>query len=432
MRCTLQEVFEAHWDAFAAGRTLHPRERRAAWCIRQCFTAAMGSHLLVCPQGHVQQLQYHACRHRSCPRCAQAPRRAWIDAELQRLLPCPHFHAVFTLPHELLPLWAFNRRAMADLLMSCVRESLLQMLASPRHGGFVPGLLMALHTWGRDLSYHPHVHCLLSAGGLDPRGRFKPLGTRWLLPLAPLRKFFAGKLLAGLKALLASPEFMLPPRQPLAHWHACIGSLYGRHWNIEIQPPYGHASGVALYLARYVKGGPLPADRPLFIDPHGLVRMPYFEHRTQRRKTLCLPAAEFIERVLWHAPPDGLHLVRRAGLYSAALRAQHRQVLQQLRPAPLPMPALPPPLASHAPLHDPQPPRCPLCNAVLQIAPPALRFGPRDQISLALAPSLTPALARPGPTQRSNGHPVAKAGRAPPPSYSRLRATGLGHRMPLN
>jgi hypothetical protein len=432
MRCTLQDVFDEHFDAFAAGRTLHPRERRAAWCIRHCFTAAMGSHRLVCPNGHFSQVQYHACRHRSCPRCADAPRRAWIDAELQRLLPCPHFHAVFTLPHDLLPLWAFNRRVMADLLMRCVRESLLQMLATPRHGGVVPGLLMALHTWGRDLSYHPHVHCLVSAGGLDPLGRFKLLRLRWLLPLPALRKFFAGKLLAGLKALLARPDFVLPPRQPLAHWHACIGSLYGRHWNIEIQPPYAHASGVALYLARYVKGGPVPADRPLSIDARGLVRMPYFEHRSQRRNTLCLPAAAFIERVLWHAPPDGLHLVRRAGLYAAALRVQHRQLLQQLRPAPLPARALPLPPASHALLQEPQAPRCPQCHAPLQLAPPALSPRRRDQISLALEHPLTPAPARPGPTQRSNGHPVAKAGRAPPPRYSRLRAAGLGHRMPLN
>ena len=408
MRCTLQDVFVEHFDAYAAQRVLHSRERRAAWSIRHCFTAAMGTHLLVCPNGHFQQLQYHACRHRSCPRCAQAPRCAWIDAELQRLLPCPHFHAVFTLPHELLPLWAFNRRLMADLLMNCVRESLMQMLATPRHGGIVPGLLMALHTWGRDLSYHPHVHCLLSAGGLDDQDRFKPLSQRWLLPLPPLRKLFCGKLLAGLKQLVASAEFILPPRQPLEHWLDCIRGLYAKHWNIEIQPPYSHASGVALYLARYVKGGPIPADRPLSMDSSGLVRMPYFEHRSQRRMTLCLPASQFIERVLWHAPPDGLHLVRRAGLYCSALRAQHQRLLEQLhQPAPPPQLQT---LASHALPDNPNAPRCPHCSAVLQLARCSPPQAPDDQISLALRSLPTPPPAHLGPTQRSTGPPAVWPG----------------------
>jgi Putative transposase/Transposase zinc-binding domain len=431
MRCTLQDVFAEHFDAFAAQRPLHLRERRAAWCIRHCFTASMGSHLLVCPQGHFQLIQYHACRHRSCPRCAEAPRRAWIDAELQRLLPCPHFHAVFTLPHELLSLWTFNRRAMADLLMNCVRESLLHMLASPRHGGIVPGLLMTLHTWGRDLSYHPHVHCLVSAGGLDFEARFKPLPQRWLLPLPPLRKLFAGKLLAGLKALLAQADFVLPPQQPRSFWLDRISGLYNKHWNIEIQPPYGHAQGVALYLAHYLKGGPIPAERPLFIDRRGNVRMPYFEHRSQRRKTLCLPAAQFIERVLWHVPPGGQHLVRRAGLYCAALRDQHREMLDQLRPLPLPAPP-PRALAAHDFTYTDAAPRCPRCNAVLLPATAALPAPQPDQISIAQR-SLWPSTAvHLGPTQRSSGHLMGKPARAPPPDDFRLRPAGLAHQMPLN
>ena len=422
MRCSMQDIFERHFDDYARQRSLHPRELRAAWCIRHCFTPAMGCHLLECPNGHFRFQQCHACRHRSCPRCANAPRQAWIDAELQRLLPCPHFHAVFTLPHELLPLWAFNRQALANLLMSCVRESLMQLLACPRFGGIVPGLLMALHTWGRDLSYHPHVHCLVSAGGLDSSGHFKPLGTRWLLPLPPLRKLFCGKLLAGLQLLLASPDFSLPPHQPLELWLRCIRALYRKHWNIEIQPPYSHASGVALYLARYIRGGPVPADRPLSLDRHGLVRMPYFDHRSQRRLTLCLPAEQFIQRILWHAPPPGLHLVRRAGLYAAALREQHALLAQQLRPELRPQSLPPPqhPLASLPPPHDSTAPRCPRCNAVLLPASAASHTPARDQISLDLAHRTRSTAVPLGPTTvRPDIRQPAALSRN---DYSRLRA----------
>lgn len=413
MRCSLQQIFCNHFDDYASTHRLHPRESRAAWCIRHCHTAVMGQHVLACPSGHFEQIQYHACRHRSCPRCAAAPRRQWIDAQLQRLLPCPHFHAVFTLPHELLDLWAFNRRSMIDLLMQCVRQSLLQLLASPRHGGIVPGLLLALHTWGRDLSYHPHVHCLVSAGGLDDDGHWKALRRRFLLPLRPLQAMFRGRMLGGLKHLLDAGALTLPPNLCAATCASLIKRLYSKHWNIEIQPPYQGPTGVALYLARYVKGGPIPADRPVSIDTAGFVRMAYTDHRDHRTKTLRLPVHDFIARVLWHAPPAGVHCVRHAGLYNSALKTQHAQARSQLQPAAQPAPPLAPQPPSHA---SPQPASartCPTCQRALL---------PRAQLTIALqnansirqAPSPRAHAVHLGPTQRSNGHPTGRASRAPP------------------
>ena len=333
MRCSLQDIFDAHFDSYAQQHTLHPRESRAAWCIRYCGTATIGSHTLACPEGHFEQVQYHACRHRSCPRCAGRPRQLWLDSQLARLLPCPHFHVVFTLPHVLLPLWSFNRAAMATLLFDCVRDSLLDLMADPKRLGVRPGLLMALHTWGRNLSQHPHIHCLLSAGGIDPLGQWKAGSSTFLLPLKPLQILFRGKLLARLKALLLAQQLHLPPAQGLPHWLSTIGQLYLKHWNIEIQAPYDHARGVALYLARYVKGGPVPKDRMLSLDSKGLVRMGYTDHRDGRAKTLCLHAHEFIARVLWHAPPKGLHTVRYGGLYSCAVPAQYLAAVAALASA---------------------------------------------------------------------------------------------------
>lgn len=436
-RCTLQEIFEQHFDAFACTRTLHPRELRAAWCIRHCFTAAAGAHAVLCPAGHFQQLQYHACRHRSCPRCAGAPRRAWIETELQRLLPCPHFQVVFTLPHELIALWAFNRQAMAGILFDCARTSLLQLMAQPRHGGVVPGLLMALHTWGRTLSYHPHLHCLISAGGLDEHQHWKPTSSTFLLPLQPLRAIFRGKLLARIKALLADAQFVPPPLHTLDHWQGLLRQLHRQHFNIEIEPPLrspvpAGPKPAALYLARYVKGGPISAERPLQLDAKGMVRMPYTDHRDGRTKTLCLPAQQFIERVLWHAPPRGQHGVRHAGLYSASLRKHHARVHQTLRPCtPTPTaPAMQPALSEHVTTNAtacanviaapaPAPSRttssCPICHARLV---PRRSFTPRStsgQISKAAALQPFPRSPTLGPTGRSTGPPTA--GRPSQPAY---------------
>ena len=360
MRCSMQEIFEAHFDSYAKQHSLHPRESRAAWCIRNCGTGAFGSQTLACPEGHFEMVQHHSCRHRSCPRCSARPRQLWIDAQLQRLLACPHFHAVFTLPHVLLPLWSFNRAEMASLLFDCVRDSLLELMADPKRLGVRPGLLMALHTWGRNLSQHPHVHCLISAGGIDQKGQWKPGCAGFLLPLKPLQILFRGKLLARLKALLAGERLRLPPAQGLPHWQSTIRQLYVAHWNIEIQPPYDHARGVALYLARYVKGGPVPKDRPLSLDSRGLVRMGYTDHRDGKAKTLCLQAHEFIARVLWHAPPKGLHTVRYGGLYSCAATAQYQAASAALQ-------STTPPARSSSPANHPSAVAmaCPTCQRPL-------------------------------------------------------------------
>lgn len=343
-----QAVFQRFFADYAASRSLHPRELRAAQCIRDCGTLAMGAHVLSCPSGALEQLQFHACRHRSCPRCARTSRSLWADAQLQRLLPCPHFHVIFTLPHELLPLWAFNRSRFLPLFMRCVRESLLELMGSPRFLGVTPGLIMSLHTWGRTLSHHPHVHCLLTAGGLSHDGRWLACREGWLLPVKALQQLFRGKLLHALRSSLhlgwALPEHCAE----LPLWLSLIRQLYRKHWNIEIRPPYDHGRGVLLYLARYAKGGPVPSHRCLDLDGH-TVRMPYLDHRDHQLKTLTLSTDEFISRVLWHAPPRGLHTTRHAGLYTAARRRDHQRAQHQLAlspsPTPWPRPHPPPPPA---------------------------------------------------------------------------------------
>ena len=365
MRCSLQDVFAAHFDTYAQQRSLHPRQWRAAQCIRSCYTAACGSHFVTCPQGHFSHEQFHACGHRSCPRCADTTRAAWIDAELGRLLPCPHFHVVFTLPHELLSLWEFNREVFIRMLFDSVRLSLLQLLADPRHLGATPGLLMSLHTWGRDLSHHPHVHALVSAGGLTPDLRWRPTRAGFLLPLKPLRRLFAGKLLAALRAALAEDALRLPPQQPRTHWQTLLRTLYRKHWNIQINPAYDSGRSVTLYLARYAKGGPLPKQRALSMNATS-VSFEYTDHRDNRSKQMTLEPHAFISRILWHAPPKGVHTVRHAGLYATAAKRHHRSASVALT-----LPKFPALIESdsHSQNHAPRSnsaPLCPVCNNPLE------------------------------------------------------------------
>jgi hypothetical protein len=404
MRCSLQEVFAEHFDAYAQGRTLHPRESRAAWCIRHCFRPELGYHVLECVQGHHRVAQFHACRHRSCPRCAARPREQWLAAQLSQLLPCPHFHVVFTLPHELITLWQFNRSWFNQLLFDCVRLALLQLCADARHLGATPGLLMALHTWGRTLSHHPHVHCLVSAGGIAADAQWRSCRAGFLLPLRPLQHLFRGKLLAALRQALREQRLKLPaPAEPL-HWLGLIKSLYRKHFNIQINPPYAHGRAVAMYLARYVKGGPLAADRALTLHA-STVAFPYVDHRDQQRKTLHLHVHEFIARVLWHAPPRGQHTVRRAGLYASAQQRQHSCALGALHPTSPPRPELA--TGSHSTISTPSPLSCPICRQPLhkRFFAPSRRL-PLHQLG-EFSKTSTPPAEHLGSTLRSTGRPTA-------------------------
>ena len=422
MQATLQDVFQQHFGQYAKGRVLHPREYRAAYCISQCYQPALGMHVLACAQGHVNSTQYHACGHRTCPRCAGAARQQWLTSQLSKLLPCPHFHVIFTLPHVFLALWQFNRAVLAQLLFDCARSSLLDLCADARHLGAMPGLLMALHTWGRNLSHHPHMHCLVSAGGLDNSGQWRACRPNFLLPLEPLRRLFRGKLLCALQRALANKQLNLPPLQDSAYWQSVINLQWHTHWNIQINQPYAHGRGVAIYLARYVKGGPLGSDRRLHLTGN-TVSFAYFDHADAKRKNLTLTAPEFISRVLWHAPPKGQHTVRHAGLYASAHLRQHQLAFQCL--APTPPPPQPLTLASHAiNTQTPTHPVCSVCAAPLRrlfVRPPMHQSGE----------FFKPDATRPshlGPTGRCNGH--LTGGRATPPKNCQRGPPAC--QMPLN
>ena len=146
--------------------------------IGDCRTAALGGHVKACRCGHLQKVWYNSCKHRSCPQCAFLEIEKWLYRQKQRLLNCDHYHVVFTVPAELNDIWGLNRKQFANLLFTSVRDSLLKLLADPKYLGARPGLIMALHTWGKTLIVHPHIHCLVTGGGLTTEGEWKTVRKR--------------------------------------------------------------------------------------------------------------------------------------------------------------------------------------------------------------------------------------------------------------
>lgn len=419
MKVSLQSIFQEHFAQYRSEHRLPLRALRAASCISDCRTPRLGGRVLRCPEDHISEVHYNACRHRSCPRCAAAPRQQWLAAQAARILPCEHYHVVVTLPHELHPLWEFNRAKLNQLLLDCTRQSLLELCADPRFVGATPGLLMSLHTWGRTLSRHPHVHCLITAGGMDSSGTWRACRNGYLVPVRALQSLFRGKLLQALRVALKARRIELPPQDDELLWSRRLAALYRKHWNIHIGDRYEHGRGVMLYLARYVKGGPLSAERALDSD-HRQVSFRFTDHRDGQRKTLRLHVQEFIARVLTHAPPRGQHMVRYCGLYATqakVLRERSRDLLVpatdfELRTAPLAC-------------HDPavlSPIVCPKCSLPLRPVQSLLPAHRGGEFSIAGERSGQTAS---GPTQRSSGHPTAL-------SFSGLRRPSVGRRAPLN
>lgn len=411
MHTTQQQLMQRYFEEVARQGPVCDRERRAAYAISACGTRALGAHVLSCPEGAYEQLQFHACRHRSCARCGAVAQQRWAEQELGRLLPCEHHHVVFTLAHELIDLWSYNRAEFTALLMRSAREALLQTLADPRILGAVPGIVLNLHTWGRNLSRHPHVHCLVSAGGVDARGRWRATRRNWLAPVKALRSRYKRLLLQGISQGLRQ-GWAPPEGSDLAHWHKLLKGLWrNKHWNIEISDTYEHGRGVVLYLARYAKGGPLPRSRPLELDENGNVSFQYQDHRSQRIQTQHLSAQQFVRRLLWHAPAPRQHTTRHAGLYNSNRREHYAQACAHLRQPeqPWPRPRTP---ATPTPATP-----CPHCGKSL------LRTrrlgGLKRQVQRAhhggeFSPQEADATAERGSTRRSNGPSSANSGRAPP------------------
>lgn len=325
----------------------------------RCRTPALGGHVLGCSAGHVAGVWYNSCRHRSCPQCSKLQIDRWLEGWRERLLPCDHYHVIFTLPHDLLELWQHNRRRLTDLLFRAVQATLFEMLGDARHLGAKPGVIAALHTWGRTLTLHPHLHCLVTGGGLAADGWRQRRGG-YLLPVRAVKALYRGKFMALLRADLEKDRLVLPDDGSEVASSNLLRRLYAKSWNVRIQERYAHGHGVVEYLARYVRGGPI-RNRSLVSATRSSVVFSYRDHRDQRRKQMRLPGDEFLRRLFWHVPEPRSHVVRLYGLYARNARAVCASCRQELA-----LRGDPPPRARKRPAADiPSPRVCEICGRPL-------------------------------------------------------------------
>src|SRR6516165_913332 len=373
------DILRAHGEAYAAH---HPVTALQAAVMRRlvaCRTAALGGHVDACSRCGYTRVSYNSCRDRHCPKCQGVKRAAWLEARLERLLPVEHFHVVFTLPVALHPLVLHHPRRLYDLLFQAASQTLLTLAADHKRLGAQIGLTAILHTWGQNLLFHPHLHCVVTGGGLSPDGSHW-IATRpgYLLPVKVLARLFRGKFLAGVKeaydagqlsfagsvAALAEPE-------AFRRW---LDALYRQDWVVYAKPPFGGARQVFRYLGRYSHRVAIANSRLLGLeDGQVLFRWKDYadDHRT---KVMRLTADEFIRRFLLHVLPKRFVRIRHYGLLAGrnvnTRLAYCHQLLADTAPAALT--ANKP--AWLEPYHwlEPQPIFCPHCHGPLVQRPLAV------------------------------------------------------------
>jgi hypothetical protein len=328
MEATLQSIFRKELEGYQQDHGLSVDQHQAARAIMACQTKSLGHETWGCLEDGHREEQPHSCRHRSCPRCQRAYTHRWLEKTQARLLACDHYHVVFTLPHELNELWQCNRQWSTDQLFKASAETLNQLLKDDRYLGADVGLIASVHTWGRTLSFHPHVHVLVTGGGLCG-DQWRVLKKDFLLPVGVLKAKFRGKWLSWLNAAYAQGDIKLPSHWCEADWKRTLRQIARKSWNVRIQGPYRHGSGVVNYLSRYVHGGPIKDHRLVKADAKDVI-FRYRDSRDGKEKPMTLKTEIFISRVLWHVPVKGQHNVRYYGLYVPGAKAKRERIREQL------------------------------------------------------------------------------------------------------
>ena len=319
-RPDLADIVRAADAEFAAHRSLTGEQRTALAAIARCRTPVLGGQVTVCAAcGHTRSV-YRSCRNRHCPKCSTLAKERWLQARQSELLPVDYAHVVFTLPHALNGVARRHPRLVYDALFAAASATLLEFAQDPRHLGADPGIVAVLHTWSQTLGLHIHLHCIVSAGGLDPTGRrWLKTPRGFLFPVRALSRVFRAKYLEQLQTRAARRLGQHPP----IDLEGLARTLRAHEWVVYAKAPPAGPQRVLDYLARYTHRVALTNDRILSFDGKTIrLRWRDSAHRN-RKRVLTLDRDIFLDRFLLHVLPRGFKRVRHYGLLAPA-RKQRR------------------------------------------------------------------------------------------------------------
>ena len=316
VRPTVGDIFRRYGAEYRQSYSLTPDQSKVLHAIETCRTAALGGHRRVCDSCGSEVLHFNSCRNRHCPGCQALPQALWIARREERILPVQYFHVVFTQPAELRPLVYRNPRKLYALLLRSAAQTLLELGRDPNRLGAQLGVTTVLHTWTRELGFHPHAHCVVTAGGLAMQGspRWIHLPGEYLFPVQVMGQLFRGKYLSGLRALYEAGKLRVPRSVKSdfdGYFKTLLDKLYDMDWNVYSKAPFAGAKQVFQYLGQYTHRVAISNHRILRCDEDGVC------FKTRDGKSITLPPQIFIRRFLMHVLPRGFVKIRHYGLMAS-------------------------------------------------------------------------------------------------------------------
>lgn len=365
---TLADLLRRHWPEYVrhiggAGKVPAPHWR-AVEAVLSCGTPRLGGHVHACTDCKTERFVYHSCNHRACPRCGGRDQQLWAARQQARRLPVPYFMVTFTVPEQLRPFFRRYDRIAYKLLFAAAPGAIKDLFADPKHFGGQAGFTAVLHTWTRQMQFHPHLHLLVPAAALaeDGCGALRAKHPDFLLPHAPLARRYRERFLSGLREKHPALYADLAPR------------IRGVDWNVNLQAA-GRGKKAIRYLAAYVNKSAFSESRLDGYDGQGRIRLRWRDSKDGKSKTIALEPREFIRRWLQHVLPKGLTRLRHYGYLSAAAVKAYRRLRFMLGGAQFAVE-----------LPETEPMRCPCCDGFME----RLR-----KIQPARGPPLSSALLRP-------------------------------------
>ena len=301
----VQDVFTQYGAAYRRSHKLSLTQYKTMNAIQNCRTSWLGGHMDKCPSCGYEKPSYNSCRNRHCPKCQTLSKERWIDSRKADLLNIGYFHVVFTVPQELNSLIYSNQQDCYNLMFRCVAETLQELASDKKYLGAAIGHTAVLHTWGQNLCFHPHIHCIVPSGGLTDLGKWQSSRKKFFLPVRVLSRKFRGKFLALLNQQIPDVDQTL------------LSICYNKEWVAYCKPPFKDAACVVEYLGRYTHRVAISNNRILKLE-NGAVTFKWRDYRDSSRwKDMTLSADEFIRRFLMHVLPSGFTKIRHYGFLSS-------------------------------------------------------------------------------------------------------------------
>lgn len=326
-RLSVAEVFRRFGPRYLRRVVLTAEQAKVLRSLIVCRTAALGGHIDTCERCDASWTTYNSCRDRHCPTCQGGRAKQWMDQRLDRLVQTHHFHVVATVPEQLRPLALANQRVVYDLLFAAVSETLLQLAADRWEA--LPAITAVLHTWTRMMAYHPHVHCIVSGGGLSLDGsRWSACKTDFLFPVRVMSALIRGKFMAGLVRAYERGELRFTggcaQLRDACAFSALRQELYEAQWVVYSKPPFGDVTALVRYLSLYTHRVAISSSRLLSVDDDTIV------FRTRSSGTCTVTPDEFIRRFLLHVLPEGFRKIRHYGLLAPSNVSTRLPIAQRL------------------------------------------------------------------------------------------------------